>query len=85
MAISWILNQFKGNKSCISDAILSKLSEHNNVKTYSNSCITEACLAKLNMHQRLIVIDIYYKFHEIPVCGYFVMAYFTDFTSVEGQ
>ena len=33
MANLWILNQFKGNKSCITDAILTQLSEHSRIMT----------------------------------------------------
>ena len=33
-----------------------------------------ASLTKFNLHHIVIVIHIYYKFHEIPFCGYLVMA-----------
>ena len=44
-----------------------------------------ARLAKLDMHQGLKVMHIYFKFHEIPVSGFFVMAYFIDLKPIQGQ
>ena len=39
---------------------------------------------KLDVHQRLIVIYIYYKFHEIWFRGYLVIANYMDFKSIQG-
>ena len=36
--ILWILNQFKGNKSCTIDTSLTKLNEHCPVMTIQNYC-----------------------------------------------
>ena len=52
MAQLLILNQCKGN----------------------NSCTTDAILTKLKVHQRIVVIYIHIKFHQIPLIGYLVMA-----------
>ena len=40
----------------------------------NNACITDAILTKLNVHQRIEVIYILIKFHQIPLIGYLVMA-----------
>ena len=45
----------------------------NQIKGY-NSCITVASLTKLDMHQRVIMIYIYFIFHEILFTGCLVMA-----------
>ena len=39
-----------------------------------NSCTTEASQTKLDVHQRIIVIYICFKFHEILFSDYLVMA-----------
>ena len=39
---------------------------------------------KRDVYQRLIVIYIYYKFHEIRFRGYLVMANYIDFKSIQG-
>ena len=55
----------------------------NKFKGY-NSWVTKASLAKLDMHQRLIVIYIWFKFHEIQFRGYLVIAKYMDFKSTQG-
>ena len=39
---------------------------------------------KLKLYQRLIVIYIQFKFHEIQFRGYLVMANYMDFKSIQG-
>ena len=39
---------------------------------------------KLDVLQRLIVIYIYFKFHEIRFRGYLVIANYMDFQSIQG-
>ena len=46
--------------------------------------LPQASLTKLDVHQRLMMIYICFKFHEIPFRGYFETANFTDFKSVQG-
>ena len=45
----------------------------NQFKGY-NSRTTKASLTKLDMHHIVLVIYLYYKFHEIPFSGYLGMA-----------
>ena len=40
---------------------------------------------KLYVHNHLMVIHIKFKFHEVSVIGYLVMAHFIDFKSIQGQ
>ena len=44
---------------------------------------TNASLTKLDVHQWLIVIYIYFKFHEIQFRSYLVIANYMDFKSVQ--
>ena len=44
----------------------------------------QTSLIKIDMLQRLIVIYIYFKFHEIQFRGYLVMANYLDFKSIQG-
>ena len=37
-------------------------------------CTSEASVTKVDVHQRIIVIFIYFKFHEIPSNSHFVIA-----------
>ena len=52
----------------------------NQFKAY-NSCTTRASLIEHHVHKRLIVINIYFMFHEIWFRGYLVMANFVDLKS----
>ena len=45
----------------------------------------EAIVTKLCMQIHIMVIYIRYKFHEILFLGYFVMAQFVDFKSIQGH
>ena len=47
----------------------------------NNSCTTDAVLMTLYVHSCMMVINIFFKFHEITIIGYFVLAHFSDFQS----
>ena len=38
-----------------------------------------------NVHSQIMMIHIYYKFHEMTIIGYLVMSQFTAFQSIKGR
>ena len=50
-----------------------------------NSCITDDIPMKLFVHACVIMIHIWFNFHEVLVIAHLVIAYFMHFKSIQGQ